>query len=60
MPTSINLNIPHDIGGWRQIQDRAKNLYWLSRRNGKTENEALLAVLDDCYRDDIDDAPPRS
>lgn len=60
MPTSINLNIPHDIVGWRKIQERAKNLYWISRRNGKSENEALLAVLDDCYRDDTDDALSRS
>jgi hypothetical protein len=51
MPTSIKLNIPDDLVGWRKIQERAKNLYWLSRRNGKSENEALLAVLDDCYRD---------
>ncbi len=55
MRTSVKLNIPADIAGWRKIQDRAKNLYWLSRRNGKSENEALSAVLDDCYRDQPDE-----
>jgi hypothetical protein len=55
MSKTIELNIPTDIVGWRKIQERAKNLYWLSRRNGKTENEALLVVLDDCYRDQSDD-----
>lgn len=54
MNKTIELNIPTDFGGWRKIQERAKNLYWLSRRNGKSENEALLAVLDDCYRDDAE------
>jgi hypothetical protein len=55
MAASIKLDIPNDLVGWRKIQERAKNLYWLSRRNGKSENEALLAVLDDCYRDQVDD-----
>lgn len=53
--------------GWREIRRRALDTYWLRRRNGGSENEALSAVLDDIYRDDTieevrrdmrDTAPP--
>lgn len=55
MNTTVNLNLPADLAGWRNAIERAKNIYWMSRRNGKNENEALLAVLDDCLRDRFDD-----
>lgn len=55
MSKTVRLDIPDDIAGWRAATERAKNIYWLKRRDGATENEALLAVLDDCLRDQFSD-----
>jgi hypothetical protein len=46
------LEIPKDLVGWRAIRERALTIYWNKRKNDATENQALLAVLDDCLRDD--------
>ena len=52
MSKTIKLNIPEDIVGWRAIRERALDIYWDSRKKGAGETQALLAVLDDCLRDD--------
>lgn len=53
MSQSIKLNIPKDIAGWSAVRERALTIYWDRRKNNATENQALLAVLDDCLRDDV-------
>lgn len=52
MSKTIELNIPKDLAGWNAIRERALTIYWDRRKNNATENQALLAVLDDCLRDD--------
>lgn len=39
-------NLPTDMRGWTAIIEPAKDAYWLARRNGKSETDALLAALD--------------
>lgn len=52
MKTTIKLNIPTgSIAGWRAALERAKDIYWQTRRDGKNENEALSAALDDALAD---------
>jgi hypothetical protein len=54
MSKTVNLDLPDDLAGWREATERAKNIYWMARRDGKSENDALYAVLDDCLRDQFD------
>jgi hypothetical protein len=46
MRTHLYAFLPTDAPGWKAIVEAAKDAYWLSRRNGKTETEALLSALD--------------
>ena len=39
-------NLPTEPIGWKALVEPAKDAYWLARRNGKSETEALLAALD--------------
>jgi hypothetical protein len=54
MATHLNLELPHDLAGWREAVKRAEAIYWKARRDGADENKALYTVLDDCLKDRFD------
>jgi hypothetical protein len=49
MSDSTPLPHPRKImptGGWKWHTEQAKDIYWKARRDGATENEALVRALD--------------
>jgi hypothetical protein len=39
-------NLPTTQSGWNAIVEPLKDIYWNARREGETENNALLFALD--------------
>jgi hypothetical protein len=39
-------HLPQNVAGWREIVESAKDAYWLARRDGRSETDALLRALD--------------
>lgn len=48
---TVKPSAPKNLSGWRETVQRAKDTYWLQRRHGKSENDALIAAIDDALRD---------
>lgn len=41
--------LPTSPSQWNDIIEPAKDVYWTSRRNNKTETEALLMALNEAF-----------